>query len=448
MATIKYQLQSDKPNSPIYIRFTLGSGKGKDLKRKTGYICNPQDWSNSTNFPKTNTAQNKQIQTNLKSLESFVFQKFNNDNAKGTIINGDWLIEVIDLFHGRKEPEKLDFLIEYGNHFIERLPYKSEVKNRKMGVDKRTITKYQTIVNKLSAFQDYKKKNFLVKDVNLDFREDFLKYLLNVDKISNNTAGRYLSHVKTIVVDARKNGIKTSPQIDNFKGFEVEADKVIFTFEEIEKIKNTHFENESYNLTRDWFVIGCYLGQRASDLFRITSKMIESVNGFDFVSITQRKTGQFVQIPIHTEVRKILNERNGEFPPKFAENLESCTTLFNRYIKQVCRIAEIDDLTLGSLHDEETGRYERKEYPKWMLASSHSCRRSFASNFYAQREYPTPLLMSVTGHTTESMFLTYIGKKPIDYALQLAQIWSEKATEQEKQKSKEIKLTPLKLVNE
>ena len=83
-----------------------------------------------------------------------------------------------------------------------------------------------------------------------------------------------------------------------------------------------------------------------------------------------------------------------------------------------------------------------------MLASSHSCRRSFASNFYAQREYPTPLLMSVTGHTTESMFLTYIGKKPIDYALQLAQIWSEKATEQEKQKSKEIKLTPLKLVNE
>ena len=81
MATIKYQLQSDKPNSPIYIRFTLGSGKGKDLKRKTGYICNPQDWSNSTNFPKTNTAQNKQTQTNLKSLESFIFQKFNNDNA-------------------------------------------------------------------------------------------------------------------------------------------------------------------------------------------------------------------------------------------------------------------------------------------------------------------------------------------------------------------------------
>ena len=52
-----------------------------------------------------------------------------------------------------------------------------------------------------------------------------------------------MSHVKTIVVDARKNGIETSPQIDNFKGFEVEADKVIFTFEEIEKINVIAKEN-------------------------------------------------------------------------------------------------------------------------------------------------------------------------------------------------------------
>ena len=43
-----------------------------------------------------------------------------------------------------------------------------------------------------------------------------------------------------------------------------------------------------------------------------------------------------------------------------------------------------------------------------MLASSNDCRISFATNFYAQREYPMPLLMSVTGHKTETMFLNYI----------------------------------------
>jgi len=66
-------------------------------------------------------------------------------------------------------------------------------------------------------------------------------------------------------------------------------------------------------------------------------------------------------------------------------------------------------------------------FPKWMLASSNDCRISFATNFYAQREYPMPLLMSVTGHKTETMFLNYIGNKPIDYAMQLARIWAKKA---------------------
>lgn len=51
------------------------------------------------------------------------------------------------------------------------------------------------------------------------------------------------------------------------------------------------------------------------------------------------------------------------------------------------------------------------------------CRRSFTTNFYAKEKYPTPLLMNITSHSTEKMFLNYIGKKPIDYGLQLAKIW-------------------------
>src|SRR5690606_19042202 len=132
-----------------------------------------------------------------------------------------------------------------------------------------------------------------------------------------------------------------------------------------------------------------------------------------------------------------------KFPPKLAENMDSCTTLFNRYIKEVCEIAEINDVVTGNLLDHETNRYKTGKHPKWKLASSHSCRRSFATNFYAQREYPTPLLMNITGHGTEEMFLNYIGKEPIDYSIQLAEIWRKKAQEREKvENDKEpIKLT-------
>ena len=33
--------------------------------------------------------------------------------------------------------------------------------------------------------------------------------------------------------------------------------------------------------------------------------------------------------------------------------------------------------------------------------------------------------MNITAHKTESMFLTYIGKSPIEFSLQLAKIWQK-----------------------
>lgn len=446
MATIKYLLQSNNPNAPVYLRLSLGRGKG--LKRKTGYICNPQDWSSATSFPKMNNAHNKQMQSNLKKLESFVIEQFNTDNSKGVLIDGDWLSRIIDLFHGRKEPESLEYLVEYGEHFIKRLPYRVS-QGGKMGVNKDTITKYTTIVSKLKDFQIYKKKKYLVKDVDLNFRSEFLEYLTQVDKINHNTAGRYISFVKTIIRDARKSGIEVSVQIDDFTGFTIKPPIVTFSFDEIKSIRDKEFKKDVHNITRDWFVIGCYLGQRASDLFRMNTKMIERIGGYDFVVLTQEKTGKLVQIPVHEEVQKVLDARKGKFPPKLAENMDSCTTLFNRYIKEVCEIAEINDVVTGNLLDHETNRYKTGKHPKWKLASSHSCRRSFATNFYAQREYPTPLLMNITGHGTEEMFLNYIGKEPIDYSIQLAEIWRKKAQEREKvENDKEpIKLTVLKTAN-
>jgi len=62
--------------------------------------------------------------------------------------------------------------------------------------------------------------------------------------------------------------------------------------------------------------------------------------------------------------------------------------------------------------EKETGIFE-----KWELVTSHIGRRSFATNFYG--EIPTSYLIYVTGHSTESMFLNYIGKSNKDLALEL-----------------------------
>jgi hypothetical protein len=45
-------------------------------------------------------------------------------------------------------------------------------------------------------------------------------------------------------------------------------------------------------------------------------------------------------------------------------------------------------------------------------------RRSFATNFYGK--IPTTYLIYITGHSTEAMFLNYIGKSNKDLALEVS----------------------------
>lgn len=441
MATIKYLLQSKSSSAPIYLRLSLG--KNISFKRKTGYVFDSKKWSTSKGFPKEGNAEGKSIKSKLKKLDVFIVECYNNDNSKGLLINGEWLGLVVEKYHGREEPDSLDYLIEFGESLITKLPYRVTAKG-KVGVSKSTITKYNTIVKKLTSFQKASKKRFFIKDVNLNFRDEFIRYLTDVEKINNNTAGRYISCVKTIVLDARKNGIEVSPQINDFKGFTVKPPIVTLSLEEIQNIKSTTYNSEKLDVARDWLLIGCFTGQRVSDLLRMNKSMIQVFSGYRFIELEQVKTKMTVQIPIHYEVESVLEKRKGNFPPLFANTQDSNSTILNKLVKDVCRIARIDELVLGNLNNPLTNRRETGEYLKWKLIASHSFRRSFCTNFYAKREYPTPLLMSVSGHSTEAMFLEYIGKKPIDYALQLAEIWAIKAEKENVIREGEPKLTVLK----
>jgi integrase len=430
MATIKYLLQSKSNNAPIYLRLSLG--RTKTLKRKTGLNIDFHKWSKATGLPKQNDSDNKAISLKLKNLESFVFVKLNEHNGKGVEVSGDWLMSIIDQHFERNDASNLELLTEYGEKFILDLKYKV-TEGGKSGVSVSTEKKYRTIVNKLIDFEAYSSKRYLIKDVDLNFRSELINYFSKIDKLSDNTIGRYLKFVKSICLDAQKNGYSTSQQLEHFKGFTVKAPKVFLSFTDLDRINNTKLISENLEITRDWLTIGCYTGQRVSDLLRMTSGFIQKIQDFEFIVLEQVKTGKIVQIPVHDEVKKILDKRNGEFPPLLSENIDSNSTMFNRYLKKLCEAAELVSLEDGNCYDEETKRNVRGQFEKHKLVSSHICRRSFATNFYGNPLFPTPLLMNITAHSTEKMFLEYIGKKPIDHSLQLAKIWANEALKSKKE---------------
>ncbi|WP_431159095.1 phage integrase SAM-like domain-containing protein [Winogradskyella poriferorum] len=434
MATIKYQLQSKSDNAPIYLRLSLG--RSGSLKRKTSLSINPKNWSAKTGLPKQTYADEKNITSKLRGLTKFILDEVNDANSSGIVITGNWLQSKIDIHFNKHEIKELDYLTQYGEYFIKNLKYKVNKKSQRVGVSRSTQKKYRTIVNKLVAFDKKRSTRTKLTDVNLTFRSELIDYFDTIDKLSDNTIGRYLKFVKSICLDAKKNGYRVSQQLDNFSGFSVKAPKIILSFDEINKIKSKTFISDAHEIAKDWLIIGCYTGQRVSDLLRMNSSFIQHIQDHDFIVLEQIKTKKTVQIPIHHEVKNILNKRKGEFPPTFAKSIDSAKAMFNRYLKEICKLAEIDTIENGNKFDNKKKRYVNGDYPKYELVSSHICRRSFASNFYATELYPTPILMNITAHSTEKMFLEYIGKKPIDYSLKLAKIWQKEGLKQKQTKEK------------
>jgi integrase len=406
MATINLLIQSKKDPATIYIR--LRDGKNLDIKAKTNYHINPAEWDKSKHRPLKKLLKDIEyanLETDLLALKSNLLMEYNKAKGK-VVINSQWLRDYIN----PPEEEK-----KYSNRLVEYIDTYIDFKEN--DVAKATIVKCNVIKQLLIRFEAELGKQILVKDVNNDFKVNFEKYCNN-EGYSKNTTAKNIRYIKTFCKHAKSNGIETHPQLDSLKTKYYKANHIYLTEAEIQRIENLNDEDLTDGLrnAKDWLLISCYCGQRVSDFMRFKKAMIryeEDDKGElkPLLEFTQVKTGKIMTIPLHSKIIEILEKHDGEFPRKISDQR------YNDHIKKVCEEAKIKVLTLGTKFNHETKQKETKKYPKWQLVASHIGRRSFATNNYGK--IPTSFLMYMTGHTTEKMFLTYIGKSNKDIALEL-----------------------------
>jgi integrase len=63
-------------------------------------------------------------------------------------------------------------------------------------------------------------------------------------------------------------------------------------------------------------------------------------------------------------------------------------------------------------------------YPKSELITTHTARRSFATNQYLAG-FPATSIMKITGHRTEKAFMKYIKITPREHANKLRELWKQ-----------------------
>ena len=413
MATINFLYRSTKDEANLILRLLFRhDGKDNVLAVNTKYSVSKHYWTKQHDIkkPKELAVVNKQheVAEELNKIEKCVLTAFNSVSIG--VVNKQWLQNQMDLYYNPPvPPEQLpNDLIGYFDKYLD---------FKKNEITPNTKKKINVIKQLLIRYVDHTKKPLNLTDVDGNFKMSFEAYCLE-NLYAPNTIATALKFIKTICNHAKSNVLDISIQLSNIKIKQTKVDNVYLTFDDLNKIEKTDKKKFTDSLlnARDWLIISCYTGQRISDFMRFTDKQIRVENGKSLLEFTQVKTGKNMTVPLHQKVLEILKKRKGKFPYAISDQK------YNAYIKKVCEIAEIDEVVSGSKKsetEEDSGIYRKEAgtFKKWELVTSHIGRRSFATNFYGK--IPTTYLIYVTGHSTEQMFLTYIGKSNKDLAMEL-----------------------------
>lgn len=284
---------------------------------------------------------------------------------------------------------KKDGVVEYARVYV---------KNREGTTTPSTQRTYRSVISMLSRFEKKKRRTLSFRDINDDFYNDFRKFLFaethgnDNQEYSGNYFGRIIKFIKMVYSDAARNGIHKLPPID-FKVESHTADTVYLTPEELKRMYDVKLALKGEIIARAKFLLGASTGLRISDF-----NNLESINiGDKFITKVTQKTGKRIIAPINSMAREIIDTTD--------ISVKLTDQFINRTIKKVAREAEITQPV--EIIRYTGGRRVSMVVEKCELVSSHTARRSFATNAY-KAGVPTLAIMKITGHTTEKSFLKYI----------------------------------------
>lgn len=442
MATIRFftrTITKDKNALvPIYVR--IKSGRKIDIVCKTDILIKPDNWSNETqkanqradlfkfysgeskDEQKGRQKFNEKIAALRSYLESEVMQIHQEE------MTSEWLKTIIDKYW---HPDKYKMnLFSFIRSFIDKAETKPNPKTGRP-VSYKMRREYEVTFKYLKDYAAAKNITIDFKDIDLNFYDGFVQYLQNVPpektddpdsdqqegkKLAVNTIGKKIQTLKIFLNAAKEEGKNTfeAYRSKKFIATTEESETIYLNESELTKIYEHDFSNDPVNdQIRDLFLVGAWTGCRFSDITQITPESISE----GFIHMKQYKTGKKVLIPLHPVVTAILNKYNGELP-KPTTNQQ-----FNRALKDIAEAVGITEMTHKAI--TKGGVKVSTAYTKNKLVTTHTARRSFATNLY-KSGFPSISIMAITGHVTEKSFLKYIKVTPEEHAKKLQLHWNER----------------------
>nr|DAV12066.1 MAG TPA: Integrase [Caudoviricetes sp.] len=411
----------------IIIQYYISDEK-KIFKYSTGEVISPNDWDFNARMPKSRKGADgvrlRKIAAHIMQYNDFLVTLIDNYKLNGEKITREKLKNAFD---AKFKPERVTNDFEYFTDFIS--DFLSSIKgaiNKSTGKEysKARVYVYNQSMNALINFENYSNKRIRIDEYNSQLNDAFVSFCANEKKFSSNTIGELVSGVKVLLRKAKEKGYTIANDLGDFTKTKEESISVVLSEDEIERLVAFDFSNDKrLENARDLMILGIWTGLRVSDVMNLPSIDPDS----KFIEVEPQKTrntsGAKVVIPLHHHIKDMIRKRGMPTPLN--------NSYFNKFVKEVCRIVGFNNDVEGTLMNPKTRRKERGVFKKWQLISSHTCRRSFATNLYLMN-FPTLSIMKITGHTTEASFLKYIKVTPKEHAERLLAHWEAYYKDKEK----------------
>lgn len=210
----------------------------------------------------------------------------------------------------------------------------------------------------------------------------------------------YIIKMQTMVRKASQYNYAVDNTYDEVEMKEEDTFAVFLSMNEITRIYYYKFikqdKRKAKERIRDLFIVGCLTALRYSDYSTLTRDNFQE----GYIVKRTKKTNVTVKIPMHDYIKEIITKYGGDIPGGL------CIQYFNKYLKVIMREIGLDDKITFSY--TKGGQLHTVTREKWELISSHTARRSAATNMYLTGRMKTLEIMKLTGHRSEQNFFRYI----------------------------------------
>jgi len=375
--TILFVISPTKINQkglcPLNCRITLN----KERKQfTTGLFVNPFFWDNK--LQKVKTQDYKYINAQIKQIKT----KIDNIVLVIQLQGGDCTLDNIYNKYIGKEIKKKEYILSYYKQYL--------IKIKKLvglEIKDNTYDKFVYVGNHLEAFikWKFKKADYLLEELSLQFLDDFDYYLKTEKKQEQITINKTIQRLRTPIKQAISEGYLDRDPFILHKSKTVRKVVIFLTTEELKTLEEAVLQQKRLGMIKDLFIFCCYTGLAFNEMAHLEKYHIQiGFDGINWIKMTREKTQHLISIPILPKAQEIIlkySSKNNRIFPSISNQK------FNSYLKEIADITGIEK-----------------------RLTHHIARKTFASTVLLYNDVPMEIVSELLGHSNMTITQESYGK--------------------------------------